>query len=443
MTLKQLQSKNVAVLGAGAEGTAVCTYLLAAGIRPVVLDIREFGAWDKSIKQICKKNGLQTITGLGYLHTVASFEVIFRSPGVSLYNKQLQKAQKKGVIITSQTKWFMEHAPCQVVGITGSKGKGTTASLLYLSLKPTFKNHIYLTGNIGENPPLSFLNQLTPKDVVIFELSSFQLEDLDVSPQVAIVLFTSSDHLDYHGSQGKYVTAKANIAKHQKKTDLTIYNDSYSFSKKIASQSSGKKIAINQVTYDFASWKLGLPGQHNLENYAAAFTAAKLLGAPVKDIKKAFSKFTGLEHRLQLVAEKNGVKFYDDSIATIPEPVVAAVKAMGTNTHLLLGGRKKVKSFASLALGLAGLKNLKSIILIGESASELHALLSHSGYEGKLLKAGLNFGKAFELATSRASPGDSILLSPGASSFDMFTNYKTRGEAFSYMAKSWKGFHGK
>lgn len=463
MELSDLKNKLVAVLGYGIEGRAVVKYLLKNGIKPVIFDQKAWKFQDEQIKNEIQSLGLNFIFGPDCFKELAGFSVAFRSPGISLNEPDLQKPAKKGLRFTSQTSWFFEHCPANIIGITGTKGKGTTSALIYEALKGTKKINnqafkAYLTGNIGKVQPLDFLDELKPHDWIIYELSSFQLQDLKQSPHIGVVLMVTSEHLDYHKSPAEYVSAKAAIISFQKPGDFAVINLDYKNSLKIGKLGKGKKYFVSRYKpalpgcYIQDGWvcakfsgknlqkifplsKLKLKGEHNLENICAAVTAAILAGASLTSVKNVLANFKGLEHRLQFVAQKNGVKFYNDSFSTTPETAIAAINAFSEKLILILGGSSKNSDFRSLAKKIIERPNIKTVILIGQEAPRLKNLLK--AFRGKIIEGAESMKEIFLQIKKEAKKGDTVLLSPACASFGMFKNYKDRGEQFTKWAKKW------
>ncbi|MEK7161151.1 MAG: Mur ligase family protein, partial [Patescibacteria group bacterium] len=286
MEIKDLQNKLVAVLGFGLEGEATTKYLLDHGVSPTLFDQKPWDLWPKDAQEKIKLLGINFIFGPDCFKELATFDVAFRSPGVSLYNlsmaipssnfakasSDLRKGEGK-LQITSQTKWFFEHCPAKIIGVTGTKGKGTTASLIYEMFSMSLRVHpkqshelkglprlsdafearndkglVYLTGNIGKVQPLEFLDNLTADDWVVYELSSFQLQDLQQSPHIGVVLMTTSEHLDYHQDESEYVEAKSAIVKYQTTDDVAIINADYKNSGQIGQLGHGKKLFFSRQT---------------------------------------------------------------------------------------------------------------------------------------------------------------------------------------------------
>ncbi len=463
MRISELKNNLVAVLGYGMEGRAVTKYLLKNGVKPVIFDQKTWDQQDQQARDEIRSLGLNFIFGPDSFKEMAGFKIAFRSPGIPLDEPGLQAAVKKGLRLTSQTSWFFEHCKAKIIGITGTKGKGTTSALIYEALKRSAQANrgafkAYLTGNIGKIQPLDFLDRLRPADWVVYELSSFQLQDLKRSPHIGVILMVTSEHLDYHKSPAEYVNAKAAIARFQQPNDFAVINSDYKNSLKIGKLGKGKKYFISRLRptapgcYVRQGWiylkltgrapqkicsigELKLKGEHNLENACAAIAAARLAGAELKPIQDACANFTGLEHRLQLVAQKKGLKFYNDSFSTAPETAIAAIKAFSEPLILILGGSSKNSDFRPLAREITAQTNIKAIILIGQESPRLKNLLK--SFSGKLLEGPKSMKEIFAQIKSVAQKGDTVLLSPACASFGMFKNYKDRGEQFTQWAKNW------
>ena len=448
MSLDDLLNKKIGILGLGQEGLAVVRYLQKHNIDPVVYDKKDVRPQDINVK---------IVSGDQYLRkAIEESEIIFRSPGVKIPSEFNDLISEKGVIITSQTIWFFNNCPARIIGVTGTKGKGTTCSLLfsilekYSETKDTFKP--YLTGNIGKDQPFDFIEDLTKNDLVVYELSSFQLQDLKKSPYLGITLMVTEDHLDYHSDLTEYHSAKSAISAYQKENDIQIFNSDYEPSRQIGELGSGQKWMVSskseinkgaiiqessimikgykdtEITID--TTRRNLRGKHNLENIAAASLAATILGVDLETIQSCVDNFKGLKHRLQLVANKDGVTFYNDSISTIPEATMAALNSFTEPIILLLGGASKNLDYTELVKFIESKENLKAVITIGETGDELYSLIGKSNYQGQLHGPYTNFAEAVDKAKSIGMSGDVVLLSPAATSFDMFKSYADRGEQF-------------
>ena len=482
--MKSYKGKKVAVLGAAIEGMAVAKFLVKQGAKVTICD---------------KKNDIEVVSkcdfdtecrlGEGYLDNLTDFEAIFRSPGVRLLLPEIQAAKHAGVEISSQIKLFFDLCPARIIGVTGTKGKGTTATLIYEILKKNIRSpqghsplrddykkarhcegelgelaaipSVYIAGNIG-TPAIEVIGKLKPNDIVILELSSFQLQDLEKSPHIAVVLNVTQDHLDYHKDRDEYVEAKIPITKFQAPNDYAVINEDYetsrSFQKSTRAQAYGfsRKGQVKRgcfVRDGKIIWKdedqeitiantadLTLRGKHNWENICAAACASILAGAEPKIIGKTIAEFPGLEHRLEFVAEVGGVKYYNDSFSTTPETAIAAIKAFDEPKIIILGGSEKGSDYTELGKTVAE-SNVKAVCLIGEMAERIANAIQNSKFKiqnskFKIIKGCKNMKEIIKASRSAASRGDVILLSPACASFDMFKNYKERGEQFKQEVKS-------
>jgi len=351
-------------------------------------------------------------------------DLIVRSP--SLPPKKIKTSGQ----IWSATNEFFANCPATIIGVTGTKGKGTTCSFISSILRAAGKT-VHLVGNIGV-PALDILSKIEKNDIVVYELSSFQLWDLQKSPHVAVVLMIEPDHLNVHADFNDYLAAKANISKFQTADDYVVYNSQNEFSSSIADTSSAQKKEYPFVLSDDITSAIHLPGKHNIDNACAAILAVKSILPNVSDdeIKKGFSEFTGLPHRLKFVAEKYGVKYYDDSISTTPGSAIAALKAFVEPKILILGGSDKGADYSELAKEIAR-QNVRLVIINGANSDEIREVLREEKIDCEIIQ--LDMATMKEVAKSvknKAQSGDVVILSPAAASFDMFKSYSDRGEQF-------------
>ena len=460
MKIEDLKNKLVAVLGYGQEGKAVAAYLLKHGIKPVLFDQKPWAEWGEEDQNAIKTLKINFIFGPEAFLELKGFDVAFRSPGIRISDvgqaRGLLNKPNKTTIFTSQTKWFFNNCPGKIIGVTGTKGKGTTSAMIYEMLKAgKFMTH--LTGNIGMVQPLEILDALSADDFIVYELSSFQLQDLDKSPRIGVVLMVTSEHLDYHKNISEYHKAKAAITKFQSADDFSIINHDFPASKSIGALGKGKKlyfsrqeqtkedcfikndeVVIPGSNFKFPITKLQLKGRHNLENVCAASLAAFAVGCNAGAVKKVLGNFKGLEHRLEFVAEKQGIEFYNDSFSTTPETAIAAIESFSEPLIVILGGSSKKSNFSALAKTVVNAKNIKSIILIGQEAGKIKDSLLKAGFsKQKFLEGAGSMPEIFEQVKATAKAGDVVLLSPACASFDMFPNYKNRGEQFKKCVKKW------
>jgi len=332
----------------------------------------------------------------------------------------------------------LKECPAKIIGVTGTKGKGTTSTLIYEILKAAGKD-VYLAGNIGK-PYLELLTVLNEKSLVVMEMSSFQLIDMGVSPHVAVVLNITEDHMDWHKDRKEYVDAKKNIVKYQLKNDFAVINKEYETSKSFAEEGEGRVVYFSKRSLD-AKYKKGLilRGEHNLENIAAGITVAKIIGVGEDLIKKTVRNFKGLEHRLEFVREVKGVKYYNDSFATGPQPTIAAINSFSENETLILGGSDKGLNYSQLGETISQKKNVKNIILIGDTKGKIVETFKGLSPQIGIFDMGYASMKEIVRKAYTVTPeGGVVILSPASASFDMFKNYKDRGAQFKSAVESLK-----
>lgn len=351
-------------------------------------------------------------------------DLIIRSPSLSP-----EKIKTSGKI-WSATNEFFDKCSAPIIGVTGTKGKGTTCSLIAAILRQSGQT-VHLVGNIGV-PALDVLPKIKKTDIVVYELSSFQLWDLEKSPHVAVVLMIEPDHLNVHADFDDYLAAKRNIARFQSQEDYVVYNSQNDFSREIAASSPAQKKEYPfYITNDIIS-AIRLPGKHNIDNVCAAILAAKAIQSDITDdeIKAGLSDFTGLPHRLKFVAENNGVKYYDDSISTTPGSAIAALKAFTEPKILILGGSDKGADYTELAQEIAR-QQMRAVVVNGANASEIIEILHKNKVSCRVVQLEMaTMPTVVEVAANQAQSGDVVILSPAAASFDMFKSYNDRGEQF-------------
>lgn len=407
-----LKYMKIAIAGYGIEGKASYRYWLATGSELTIVDERE------QVGDL--PEGVKAILGEGAFSRLEDFDLVVRSPSVDP-----RKIKTNGKI-WSATNEFFANCPNRIIGVTGTKGKGTTCSLIASILEAAGKT-VHVVGNIGQ-PALEVLGELELDDVVVYELSSFQLWDLEASPQVAVVLPIEPDHLDVHSDFDDYTGAKAQIAKRQTADDIIIYHQGSESSRAIAEQSAARKLdySSQELSQDFID-ALRLPGAHNQENARAAILAARAWLPDISDesIKAGLSSFDGLPHRLKFVAEVDGVGYYDDSISTTPGSAIAATKAFSQPKVVILGGSEKGADYGEV-VELCATTDTR-VVAIGETGRKILELALKHGvdcrYEDSLEAAVL-------AARLMARAGDVVILSPASASFDMFKNYAERGDRF-------------
>lgn len=450
--MKNFIGKKIAVLGLGIEGRDVCEYLLKQEARNItVFDRKTAVELVQIYKQFKGLKGLEFKLGQSYLKDgLVDFDIIFRSPAFKLSMPEIVKAKKAGATISSATKLFFDLCPGKIIGVTGTKGKGTTATLIYQILKKA-KKPAFLAGNIGQ-PVLSILPKLSKESWIVLELSSFQLIDMTKSPHLAVVLFISSEHLDYHQNIQEYIEAKSNIVRHQTSSDFAILNADNQISSSFASLTPAKIYCFSRsrkvnggyvkadkiFLFDKLIGKVGklkLRGTHNWDNVCAAITAGWLGGADTNSIEKTVFAFSGLEHRLELVRTLKRVSFYNDSFSTTPETAIAAIRAFNEPIILIAGGSEKGSNYTELGKEIAH-SSVKCLILIGQMAERIKKAAREAGYESKIIYQPGEMKEIVRKAFEEAKTSEVVLLSPACASFDMFKNYKDRGRQFKKYVRS-------
>lgn len=402
-------NKKIAILGYGIEGQDVEKFLLSKGADVTILDQK----FDEK-----------------YLKDLHRFDIIVRSPGVYRFKPEIVAAEESGVVITSPIKIFFENCNAKIIGVTGTKGKGTTSTLIYEILKKDGRDS-YLAGNIGK-PMLELLPKLSDESFVILEMSSFQLIDLDISPNIAVVLNITSDHMDWHKDQDEYIEAKKNIVRYQSVSDFAVINEEYEESKSFAKETDGKVVFFSKELLEEKYKKeLLLRGEHNLENIAAAVSIARILKIDEEITLETVRNFKGLEHRLELVDTIHGVTFYNDSFATGPQPTVAAINSFTEPETLILGGSDKGLDYQELIYALNKRNNVKNLIMIGDTRVKIVDSFKGEPFKGDIFDLGYGSMKEIVKKAFEVTPkGGVVILSPASASFDMFKNYKDRGNQF-------------
>ncbi|MBI4160249.1 UDP-N-acetylmuramoyl-L-alanine--D-glutamate ligase [Candidatus Wolfebacteria bacterium] len=452
-----IETMEIALLGFARENNAVLKFLKKSsqyrGVKITICDRNP----NLATSQVAN---IDLRLGKTYLRNLSDFDIVFRTPGLPYLSPEIQSAKKNGVIISSQTKLFFEEAKkigCMVVGVTGTKGKGTTSTLLYKMLKAAGKP-AFLAGNIG-TPTLDLLPRLRKNSIVILELSSFQLQDLNQSPSLAVVLEIFPDHMDAHKNFKEYIDAKANIARWQKRGNKVFYFTHDKYSTWIARHSKGKKVSVDQLFYNSQELEndiaqiIKIPGKHNLKNARMATTVALSLGCSGGIILKTIKNFHGNEHRLELTRvirayqhrdprESAFIKFYNDSASTNPQTTAAAIQAFKEPKILIAGGKDKNLNYSPVAKALRNY-NTKLIILFGENKKKIKKQIASCKVKiifEKDLKSALDlaYQKAKSLVAIRYSLNPIVLFSPGSTSFDMFKDYKDRGDQFKKLVRKLK-----
>lgn len=451
---KKCEKKSVLLLGFGREGQA--SYRLLRKIFPEkIITIADKDIIVRDNPLIAGDLNIRFLLGNDYLSDLNDFDVIFRSPGIPVWNLKPSIQPSK---ITSQTDLFLQSFASQVIGVTGTKGKSTTSSLICHILK-TAERDALLVGNIG-NPAFHFSDLVSPSATVVFELSSHQLEYISRSPHISILLNLFQEHLDSYPSYKAYQNAKWNIAKYQGEKDFLIYNADdllvgqnivdYSGQRRLIPFSLEKRlepggyihggwICFSDGMVEKPVWKIHqdrfLRGEHNLKNILAAVNATMILGVPEEIIVEGIATFKGLEHRLEYVGEFRNIHFYNDSIATIPEACIAAVKAIPGVDTLVAGGFDRGIDYSALAVSLSA-SGVRNLILVGAAGHSIGEELAKISPVGKKIFFINRFDDFRDIAFRETKPGFACLLSPAAASYDEFNNFEERGKRFRELVKN-------
>lgn len=419
MKIEDLKNKKILILGFGKEGSDTLQFLR------VKFPGKKIGVADKNKNIDLKKDKFINFhLGENYLDYIKNYEVIIKSPGISinLINPYISKNQ----IITSQADLFLSNTKGLVIGITGTKGKSTTSTLIYKILKLK-KIKVFLIGNIGK-PALSYLLKDKPDKVYVYELSSFQLETINKPPQIAIILNFFKDHLDQHKNINEYFNAKKKITISQNENDFLIFNSKDSEVKKMVLRSNAQKIP-----FDPNKNKLELKNFLNIYT-EPLFIIAKMFGIKKDEVIAEIKKFKPLTHRLEYVGKYKEITFYNDSAATIPEATISAIKKLGKDLDsIIVGGVDKGFDLKELSKEIIN-SNIKNVILFPETGKKIKNEIIKSKKKINIFESD-NMKKAVEICFRETKKGKTCLLSPAASSFNMFTNYKQRGELFKKYVK--------
>ena len=440
------KGRKVLLMGLGrfGGGVDVVKFCCSKGASVIVTDLGKREGLAESVKQL---EGLNVEYHLGS-HTPVDFEqadIVVVNPAVPIDNKFVQIAREAGKRITSQIEIFFEICPAAIIGITGANGKSTTAGLTAHLLRSGFGDRVWLSGNIGNEPMLTIVNQIKRDDLVVLELSSFQIEQLaqsSLAPAVAILTNLTPNHLDRYGTFERYCQAKEFIFRYQKLDEnhpaVSIFNSE----DKVGCEWFAKydkemgrmcmKFSADDVSGDIVA-VFDLPGRANLSNLTAAISVAQHFGVTDKQIIRCLPAFKALPHRLELVVESSGIRWYNDSKSTTPDSAIVALEAFD-NPIIIAGGYDKHISFDELGLRIS--QRAKAAILIGQSARKIaEAIQAHPQNQAEV-KFTKTLAEAVELADGLAVEGDVVVMSPACASYDMFENYEKRGKRFIELVSS-------
>ncbi len=449
-----LTGKKIAVIGMGVSNAPLVTLLCEHGLSVTVRDRASRNSVAQRAAEF-EALGAKLILGEGYLEHLTE-DIIFRTPGLSPNTPELLAAGEEGSEITSEMALFFAHCPCHILAVTGSDGKTTTTSIIAEMLKAA-GHKIFVGGNIG-NPLLPQIDEMSEKDWAVIELSSFQLMDMNQSPEIAVFTNLTPNHLDYHHSMQEYQHAKTNIFAYQTKNQRAIFNFDNPITHQLAQTAPGnitlfsrqQEISNPEISglelfnpvylKNHAIWRgeeeilpvnqILLPGVHNIENYMAAIAALENLVSN-EVICSVAQNFGGVPHRMQLVRELNGVRYYNDSIGSSPNRTIAGLQSFSSPVILIAGGYDKGVEFDQVANQI--LRSVKSLHLTGNTANKIQqAIHSDPDFHTSQIKIKIHsdFDGAVLAACGDAETGDSVVLSPACASFDQFQNFVERCNRF-------------
>lgn len=440
------KSKKVIILGLARTGVAVAHVLSDLGAQVFLTEYKKETEFQEE-KQALEAKGVVVELGGHSLEWLEGTAMLVVSPGVPLEIPYLAEAKKRGIPIVSEIELAYQLSLAPIIAITGTNGKTTTTSLMGEIMKTAGKK-VLVGGNIGL-PLINEVRKLTSEDVVVAEVSSFQLDTtFTFCPKVSAILNITEDHLDRHKTMENYVEAKSKIFLNQGSKDFTVLNADDPLVAQLAEQSSGRVIFFSrqqELTEGvfvreekiISNWQgfaeevcsihdIQLKGSHNLENVLAAVAMSLAFGVAKEDLVKTLKDFAGVEHRLEFVREKEGVKFYNDSKGTNPDAAIKALEAFGEPIILIAGGRDKGVSYQEFAQVIK--RKARQVVLLGEAVDKIEKAVILEGFNN--INKVRNMGEAVKKAYDLAQEGDIVLLSPACASFDMFKNYEERGKAF-------------
>lgn len=449
---RNIKGKRVAVIGLGVSNIPLIDYLYNLMAKVTVFDERDISKLDEKTVNKIEGYGFELVTGKNALHFLRGYNIIFRSPSCLPTTLQLVSEQKRGAIVTSEIEMLMNTCPCKIIGVTGSDGKTTTTTLIYEILKKKGYN-CHLGGNLGI-PLFTKVREFNENDIVVLELSSFQLMGMEVSPDIAVITNISPNHLDKHKSYEEYIEAKKTIFNYQDKNGIIVLNYDNDITREFKNEAEGKVIYFSSkekledgIIYDDGMIKscedgvrkhllnvknVHLRGVHNYENICAAIAATSSL-VDSKTQVEAIEEFKGVEHRLEFVREINGVKWYNDSIGTSPTRTSAGLNSFDEKIVLIAGGYDKNLDYEPLAKPI--LEKVSKLVLFGNTTTKIYdAVIKELSKKDPTAVFPIYKHKTLEQVVNRAykiaEPGEVVLFSPASASFDMFKNFEERGEKF-------------
>jgi UDP-N-acetylmuramoylalanine--D-glutamate ligase len=443
--------KHVTILGGARQGQAVARWLALHGAFVTVNDQRTSEQM-AAARSALAETPVTWILGDHPVEILDSTDILCLSGGIPLDNPIVMEASRRGIPVTNDTQVFMEIVPCKTVGITGSAGKTTTTMLVGQMANNALGEKVFIGGNIG-NPLLNDVDKMRPDDLAILEISSFQLEQMTLSPNVAAILNITPNHLDRHGTMETYTAIKQRTLDFQSTSDTAVLGRDDPVTWNLRDRVNGRLVSFGCGRFPFEQDgsfledgilylqergvaytllrrdQIQLRGDHNVNNVLAAFVIGYAAGLPLDTMRETVKVFQGVPHRLEFVREWNGATWYNDSIATAPERTIAAIHSFTEPIVLLLGGRDKKLPWEELAALIH--KRVERVVLFGEAAELISAALEQAhGPHEKQVERCKGLEEAVQAAARVTKPGMVVLLSPGGTSFDQFRDFEERGEAF-------------
>lgn len=445
-----IRFRKVAVIGLGVSNLPLLEYLYNKKAQVTVFDERTLEEIPEETINKINTYEFDTFFGKNCLENLNGFNVIFRSPSCLPTRPELQKEADRGAIVTTEVEMLMEMCPCKIIGVTGSDGKTTTTSLINAILQHA-GYRTFLGGNIG-TPLFTKLPEMEPNDIVVLELSSFQLMNMNISPDIAVITNITPNHLNIHKDYQEYIDAKKCIFKNQKENGILILNYDNDITRECSKEANGKVIFFSSKTkldngfivdddiikecndgirkHILNTDEVILRGNHNFQNIATALAATKTL-VDTDVAVEAIKKFRPVEHRIEFVREIDGVKWYNDSASSSPTRTISGLNAFKENIILIAGGYDKNLEYEPLAKPV--IDKVSTLILIGQTAEKIYDVVKNeSEKENKKININMcdTLEQTIEIAKKSAKKGDVVLFSPASASFDMFKNFADRGNKF-------------
>ncbi len=439
---KYLKDKKISVIGVGVSNIPLIGFLVRGGAIVTAHDKKDDVALGNAYTELASL-GVNFVLGEDYLKNIPEgTEIIFKTPGLRGDVPELVAAREKGIEVTSEMELFFELCPCDIIAVTGSDGKTTTTTLIGEMLKA--EGYVcHIGGNIGK-PLVAELENMKETDKAVLELSSFQLFSMKKSPKVAVVTNVTPNHLDWHRDYAEYIESKKNIMKYQDESCVLVTNSANDITKKMGEEAKGEwrcfsskgdaLIHLEDGCIFFGdemiikAEDIKIPGLHNVENYMAAIGATRDY-VSVATVEKVAKNFGGVAHRIEFVRELDGVKYYNDSIASSPARTTAGLNAFDRQVILIAGGYDKKIPFDEF--GEVVNKHVKKLVLVGVTSDKIETAVKNAkNYDGLPIYRETEFEAAVNTARKCAEKGDIVILSPACASFDLFKNFEVRGDTF-------------